>query len=211
MIDLPLFPLNTVVFPGWPMPLHIFEPRYKEMIRYCVEEKRPFGIVLIQEGEAEFDTAVTPRNIGCTVAITQVERTDDGRLYIMTIGQDRFRIHNLKHDKPYLVGEVEMVDFVAEDTGMLQTAVKQLRPLVIDYFAALAQVSDETEIDTSQIPSDPEELGYLAAAILQVPLETKQTMLSARKASNLLTYLADVYQRELRLIPRQDMGSFSPN
>lgn len=211
MMDLPLFPLNTVIFPGWPMPLHIFEPRYKEMVRYCVEEQQPFGIVLIEEGEAEFDAAAVPHRIGCTVAITQLEKTEDGRLYIMTIGQERFRIHKLKRDKPYLVGEVEMLDFETEDTGVLNTAVADLRPLVIDYFAALAQVDEDTEIDTSQIPSDPEELSYLAAAILQVSLETKQTMLSARKASNLMRYLTDVYQRELRLIPRQDMGTFSPN
>jgi Lon protease-like protein len=211
MMDLPLFPLNTVIFPGWPMPLHIFEPRYKEMVRYCVEEQQPFGIVLIEEGEEEFDTAAIPHRIGCTVAITQLEKTEDGRLYIMTIGQERFRIRKLKRDRPYLVGEVEMLDFETEDSRVLNTAVAGLRPLVIDYFAALAQVDDDDEIDTSQIPSDPEELSYLAAAILQVSLETKQTMLSARKASNLLNYLTGVYKRELRLIPRQDMGSFSPN
>jgi Lon protease-like protein len=211
MIDLPLFPLNTVVFPGWPMPLHIFEPRYKEMVRYCVEEQQPFGIVLVQEGAAEFDKAVIPHKIGCTVAITQIQRTEDGRLYIMTVGQERFRIHNLKHHKPYLVGEVEMLDFEDEDKKVLKTAVQNLRPLVIDYFSALAQVSEDVEIDAAQIPSDPEELSYLAAAILQVSLETKQSMLGARKASNLLKYLTNVYTRELRLIPRQDMGTFSPN
>lgn len=211
MMDIPLFPLNTVIFPGWPMPLHIFEPRYKEMIRHCVETQEPFGIVLIEEGEAEFDTAVTPHRIGCTVAITQLERTEDGRLYIMTVGQERFRIHKLKHHKPYLVGEVEMLDYEMEDRGVLDTAVTHLRPLVIDYFSALAQVEDESDIDATQIPSDPEELSYLAAAILQVNLETKQSMLGARKASSLLTYLTSVYERELRLIPRQDMGTFSPN
>jgi Lon protease-like protein len=211
MMDLPLFPLNTVVFPGWPMPLHIFEPRYKEMVRYCVEEQQPFGIVLVEEGAAEFDTAVIPHKIGCTVAITQIQRTEDGRLYIMTVGQERFRIHNLKHHKPYLVGEVEMLDFVDEDKKVLKTAVQDLRPLVIDYFSALAQVSEDVELDAAQIPSDPEELSYLAAAILQVSLATKQSMLGARKASNLLKYLTNVYTRELRLIPRQDMGTFSPN
>ncbi len=211
MMDLPLFPLNTVIFPGWPMPLHIFEPRYKEMVRFCVEEQQPFGIVLIEEGDAEFDTAAVPYRVGCTVAITQLERTEDGRLYIMTVGQERFRIHRLKRDKPYLVGEVEMLDFEEEDKKVLKTAVADLRPLVIDYFSVLAQVDDDDEIDASQIPSDPEELSYLAAAILQVSLETKQSMLGARKASNLLKYLAGVYKRELRLIPRHDMGTFSPN
>ena len=211
MNELPLFPLNTVVFPGWPMPLHIFEPRYKAMVQYCIDNKKPFGIVLIEEGEAEDDTAVVPRRIGCTVVITQVQKIEDGRLNILTVGQDRFRIHRLSRKKPYLVGEVEYLDFAEEDKDVLETAVLHLRPLVINYFTALASVSDETEIDTSQIPSDPEELGFLAAAILQVSLEAKQSMLEARKASNLLNYLVDIYERELKVIPRQDMGNFSPN
>lgn len=211
MVELPLFPLNTVAFPGWPLPLNIFEPRYKELVKYCIDNKRPFGIVLIEEGEAEFDTAVKPRRIGCTVEITQAQRIEDGRYYILTVGLERFRIMKLKRNKPYLVGEVEMLDFEEEDGAVLDTAVLHLRPLVIDYFTALANLNEEAEIDSSQIPSDPAELSYLAAAILQVPVETKQLFLEARRASNLLNYLTDIYERELRVIPRQDMGNFSPN
>jgi hypothetical protein len=74
-----------------------------------------------------------------------------------------------------------------------------------------ANIEAESDFDTSQIPSDPEELGYLAASILQVSLTTKQSMLEARKASNLLNYLSGIYERELKVIPRPDMGNFSPN
>lgn len=211
MNEIPLFPLNTVVFPGWPMPLNIFESRYKEMIEFCVAEKRPFGIVLIREGEAEFDPAVVPHAVGCVVEITKVQRVGDGRLYILAVGQERFRIRKLKRDKPYLVGEVELLNFLEEEDEVLDTAVYNLRPLVIQYFSALANIEEASEFDTSQIPSDPEELGYLAASILQVSMEAKQSMLEARKASNLLNYLSDIYERELKVIPRQDMGNFSPN
>ncbi len=73
MDKLPLFPLNTVVFPGMPIPLHIFEERYKEMITACVDDQIPFGIVLIRQGSAEKDPNVKPHAIGCTVSITDVE------------------------------------------------------------------------------------------------------------------------------------------
>jgi Lon protease-like protein len=131
MKELPLFPLNTVVFPGWPMPLNIFESRYKEMIEYCVAQKQPFGIVLIEEGSAEFDTAVRPHQVGCVVEITKVQQVEDGRLYILAVGQERFRIRKLKRDKPYLVGEVESMEFLEEEAGVLDTAVFNLRPRVI--------------------------------------------------------------------------------
>ena len=95
MFEIPLFPLNTVMFPDMPMPLHIFEDRYKLMIKTCIEEKRPFGIVLIREGTAENGPLATPHDIGCTVEITQVQTMEDGRMLIMVIGQERFRILSL--------------------------------------------------------------------------------------------------------------------
>ena len=73
MYELPLFPLNVVLFPGMPLPLHIFEDRYKEMIADCIRENRPFGVVLIEEGSAEHGPAARPVAIGCTAEIAQVQ------------------------------------------------------------------------------------------------------------------------------------------
>ncbi len=110
------------------MPLHIFEPRYLEMVRFCVEEKSPFGIVLIKQGMAEGDTAVIPHDIGCMVNITQMERLDDGRLLIMTIGQERFRVLSLNRRRAYLVGEVAQMPYLPEKTVPLQAAANELHP-----------------------------------------------------------------------------------
>ena len=213
-MEIPLFPLNTVLFPGWPMPLHIFEPRYLEMVRYCTEEKSPFGILLIKQGKAERDTAVVPHNVGCMVNITQMEQLEDGRLLIMAVGQERFRVRSLSRQKPYLVGEVERMPYLPEKTAPLQTAVDNLHPLVLSYLNQLTTLADNVEFDPTQIPTEPEALSHMAASLLQVSLETKQSMLEAKKISNLLNFLTQQYRREIDILkqfPQQDMGNFSVN
>ena len=104
--DLPLFPLHVVLFPDMPLPLHIFEPRYREMILRCREERSPFGIVLIQNGEESGEEAV-PHRIGTTARIAQHEEMPDGRMNILVFGETRFHVTQTRHDKPYLCAQVE--------------------------------------------------------------------------------------------------------
>ena len=97
---LPLFPLGIVLYPDEPVPLHIFEPRYREMVRACQDEDRPFGVVYRDEGEMA--------SVGCSARIRRVlARYDDGRLDILAMGEDRFRIVEVFRDQPYLTAEVE--------------------------------------------------------------------------------------------------------
>jgi len=211
-MEIPLFPLNTVLFPGWPMPLHIFEPRYLAMVRYCTEEKSPFGILLIKQGQAEGDAI--PHDVGCMVNITQMEQLEDGRLLIMTIAQERFRVLSLKRDKPYLVGEVARLPYLPEKTEPLQTAANDLHPLVLSYLTILTTLADNIEFDPTQVPTEPEALNNMAASLLQISLETKQSLLEAKKVSNSLNFLTNQYRREIDLLkrfPQQDMGNFSVN
>ena len=213
-MEIPLFPLNTVLFPGWPMPLHIFEPRYLEMVRYCTEEASPFGVLLIKQGRAEQDTAVIPHTVGCMVSITQTEKLEDGRLLIMTIAQERFRVLSLIRRKPYLVGDIEKMVYLPEKSAPLQTAVNDLHPLVLSYLTTLTSLANNMDFDPTQIPTEPEALGHMAASLLQVSLETKQSLLEARKVSNVLNFLTRQYRHEneiLKQFPQQDMGNFSVN
>ena len=87
MFELRLFPLNTVLFPKMPLPLHIFEERYKLMITECMEADEPFGVVLIEEGSKAFGPLAQPHAVGCTARVVQVESLEDGRMNIITIGQ----------------------------------------------------------------------------------------------------------------------------
>ena len=105
---LPLFPLGVVLLPGEPIPLHIFEPRYREMVAMCLDADRPFGILYASE-----EALAT---VGCTARIRKVvTRYDDGRLDIVAVGEERFRIGTVHRDRPFLTGETEPVTDVAED------------------------------------------------------------------------------------------------
>jgi Lon protease-like protein len=214
MIELPLFPLNTVLFPGMPLPLHIFEDRYQEMIRLCLAEKRPFGVVLIRDGQAESGPLAEPYAIGCTADIIQVQKLDDDRLFILTIGQDRFRIQSLDRERPYLVGQVELLPLAKGPTEPLQNASNRLYPLVMEYLKVLAEVG-KVEFDPEQVPTDPDELGFLAASFIQLPTEEKQALLEVESAADLFYDLQSLYREEvaiMRTMPRtEDIGLFSLN
>ena len=97
---LPLFPLNVVLFPGEPLPLHIFEPRYRRMVRACLDDNSPFGMLLaLSDGVAR---------VGCSAEILEVTRRyDDGRMDILTVGRNRFRIVDLFTEEPLLEGAID--------------------------------------------------------------------------------------------------------
>lgn len=213
MYEIPLFPLNVVLFPGMPLPLHIFEERYKTMIADCIRENRPFGVVLIEEGSAEQGTPAKPVAIGCTAEIAQVQPLDQGRMFIMTVGRERFRILRLEYGKPYLVGIVESAPLDTADEEWEINGTEALEPLVIEYLNKLARMGN-VEVEPEQVPDDPEGLIYLAATLIQLPAEEKQHFLSIDRASALTRALGQVYRRELSLmknIPVEDIGIFSLN
>src|SRR5512137_1544687 len=106
VIELPLFPLNTVLFPGQMLPLHIFEDRYRLMIRRCLAEDLPFGVVLIKRG-SEVGAEAEPHEVGTIARILKSSHQSDGTIDIVTVGQERFCIDHLIHDQPYLRGEVK--------------------------------------------------------------------------------------------------------
>lgn len=200
MYELPLFPLNTVLFPNAPIALHIFEPRYKEMIERCLRTDSPFGVVLIQSGQEALGALPEPHSIGCTARITQVERLEDGRLNIIAVGGERFQIRGLRFDKPYLVGQVDPYPMDRADRAGVDRAAERLRPWVVRYLTALAEASTDIEFDPQTLPEDPLALGYLAAALLQIPSEQKQPLLAEQQAAALLIQVRAIYQREVTLL-----------
>lgn len=217
MVELPLFPLNTVLFPGMPLNLHIFEERYKQMIRLCTSTDHLFGVVLIKQGEEIGETA-TPHLIGCSAQITQVEPLAMGRLNITAVGVERFQIFDLKHDRPYLIGMTEPYPLQTSNLGALVHAGRRLRPWIQRYLEILAQVS-ESQLDLHELPHDPVKLANLASFILQIPLHQKQNLLAYPQADRWIVELRTIYRREVTLLKamlngpmqNEDMGVFSPN
>lgn len=213
MYEIPLFPLNVVLFPGMPLPLHIFEERYKTMIADCIRDNQPFGVVMIEEGSAEYGAPAKPVAVGCTAEIAQVQPLDEGRMFIMTVGRERFRIVRLEYDKPYLVGTVAPAPLNIEDEARAVEGAEILEPLVLAYLYKLARFGN-IELDADQIPSDPAGLAYLAATVIQLPTEEKQAFLAMDHAGDLVHALGHVYRRELALMqtmPAEDIGIFSLN
>lgn len=216
-IDLPLFPLNTVLFPGMPLTLHIFEERYKLMIEHCLEPRQPFGVVLIRHGKEAFGSFAEPHRIGCTARILDVQPLSEGRMNIIALGQKRFRIQELSHDKPYLVGSVELFPLVETHKPLLDRTGRKLRPWVKRYMEILTRLSD-VNLDPQHLPNDPLVLAYLAAVLLQVPPDKKQELLSTERAVDLLSDMYKLYRREVALLQAmfleadvENVGRFSIN
>lgn len=213
MYELPLFPLNVVLFPGMPLPLHIFEERYKEMVADCIREDRPFGVVHIEENMDDEGGLTRRVAVGCTAEIAQVQPLEQGRMLIMTVGRERFRVVELNYEKPYLVGLVAPAPLDIEDESWEMNGAEGLEPLMIEYLNKLA-ILGNVDVEADQIPSDPEGLIYMAATLIQLPIAEKQTLLAIDRAVELTRVLHHYYRRELSLmqnIPADDIGIFSLN
>jgi Lon protease-like protein len=201
MERLPLFPLNTVLFPGMPIYLHIFEDRYKLMISRCIEERTPFGVVLLRSGsEVEgFGPMAEAYPIGCTAHITQVQPVGDGRMNIVAIGHERFRIITEHHEEPYLSGDVEYLPLHVSSSDVLRPRAERLRVSLERYLKTLEKI-ENMPLGTDQLPRDPLSLTYLAASILRLSPHEKQALLVEDDTFQLVQTLRTLYKREVMLL-----------
>ncbi len=196
VIELPLFPLNTVLFPGQMLPLHIFEDRYRLMIRRCLAEDLPFGVVLIKRGP-EIGAEAEPHAIGTIARILKSSHQSDGTIDIITVGQERFCIDRLIHDQPYLRGEVKTLP-IREPANLdtLAPLADQVRDGVSRYIKLIAEAAG-LQIKVDAMPDAPQQLGYLAGVAMQIDNREKQEILA--KSS-----LHEVLAREIQLLNREN-------
>lgn len=184
--ELRLFPLNTVLFPGMVLPLHIFEERYKQMISECIEESQPFGVTLLRSEQAERSMGDI-YDVGTTAQIAQVDPLPDGRMNIIALGQQRFRIHQIYQHQSYLTAIVEDFPEVDEDdySTITTRATQNVSKLLSSYLEILKEMGT-IELNTRHLPNSPEALAYLVAIILQIPNDQKQALLSIADIPELL-------------------------
>lgn len=149
-MELPLFPLNSVLCPGIALPLHIFEDRYRAMVRHCLETTSPFGVVLIREGSEVGAGSISFTGVGTIAEIRDAGTYDDGRYDLLVVGTRRFEIRRvLSGRRPYLVAEVDILDeAVGDDDTAHRLAMKATRRFVT-YLELLQPRAGETadEID----------------------------------------------------------------
>ncbi len=198
IVDLPLFPLDTVLFPGMALPLHIFEPRYKELVRKCLETGQAFGVALIKEGQEAGAPLPRPHSVGCTAKIIQVDPLDDGNLNILALGRDRFRILSLESGKrPYFTAQVERLSYTNSRPDVVLSRTQRLFPWVRRYVQILAEI-DGVDFEPGTLPLDPLPLALAAAALLQIPSWEKQPLLG-EDIEALLEALRMLYRREVAI------------
>lgn len=203
MVELPLFPLDTVLFPGMPIQLHIFEPRYILMMNTCIEKGAPFGVVLIRKGAEAGGKLAEPCLVGCTASILHVQPLEAGRMNLIAIGQERFRIQSLHYDLPYLIGMVEVELVENPRSVQLLRAMRRFRPAVMHYLALLQAAEPETvDIDGLELPEEPLASLYMTAALLQIPVVEKQPLLEITHSAELLARVGRLLRREIALLER---------
>jgi Lon protease-like protein len=171
-MQVPLFPLNTVLFPGGPLPLRIFEPRYLDMISTCMKQDAPFGVLLIRRG-GETGPATT-WNVGTLATVTDWYQGSDGILGITAIGTERFRLLSTERREDGLnVGEIELLPPPpAEAVPPEFTALPPILETVLDDLGRLYE-------DLERCPDDARWVVWRFAEILPIALEEKQAMLES--------------------------------
>lgn len=221
MFELPLFPLNLVLFPMQSIALHVFEDRYKLMIQHCIDTDSPFGVVLLEQGAAEEGRSrveAKPRTIGCTAHISQVQKLPDGRMNIIIVGRERFRIVEFMHDKPFLEGLVETIPLSPASQPVPAATIDGLNRCVTRYLQVL-QKAGRVQPGKRKLPSDPLTLASLAAVLLHdISVSQRQSLLEADHLGVLFEDLRSLYRREIVLLdamlsePQDDqIAPFSPN
>ena len=199
---LPLFPLGTVLYPGLLLPLHVFEERYRQLIRDLLAgpEPRTFGVIAIREGrETGPDGILTLYEVGCTATVRQVTELDDGRYDLVTVGTQRFLLTGTDDTMPYLQGQVELL---AEETGDESGAVMAARSVqdaFRTYLGALAE-RGVTQVSVPELPGDPILLSYLVAASMVIDLRDKQALLAEPDALHRLVTERMLLSRETTML-----------
>jgi Lon protease-like protein len=212
---LPVFPLGTVLFPGLVLPLHIFEERYRTLVRELVaqtdDQPQEFGVVTLRHGwEVEAPDGVAERpaddpsvsaghlhEVGCTAELRQVNELPDGRFDIVTVGRRRFRVLSIDGGAaPYLTAEVE---WLPDEDGPDEFA-KLLAPRVLAIFRTyLSLLRPDTEA-LDQVPDDPTVLSHLVAATAQLTVDERQALLAAPDTATRLRAELKILGREAALL-----------
>jgi uncharacterized protein len=217
---LPMFPLNSVLFPTMSVPLHVFEDRYRAMVKHLLTvtdpAQRVFGSVAIREGyEVGEHGKQELHRIGCRLQITEVSAHADGTFDLLAVARDRFRLDRLDTDGEFPVGEVVQV---ADDTSVVAESLIELATTTfMKYRSALARI--RTDPLTGPLPRDAGYLAWVLASAAPLTFPDRQALLEETDPSARLAMVTDLFRSELRAmsvipsLPATDVArtGWSPN
>ncbi|MGA9994701.1 MAG: LON peptidase substrate-binding domain-containing protein [Pyrinomonadaceae bacterium] len=193
--ELPLFPLGVVLFPGVPLPLHIFEQRYRQMLLDVRVRDNLFGL-------SYFDSGATDRefppvgHVGCVAEVTEVQPMPDGRSNILTVGLIRYEVESyVERGDPYLMGRVTFFEDEAEDNELLAQRAHEVLDLFVRIARAVREINDERATLPELPDTDPERLSFLVAAAIEIDMDLKQELLELRQTSERLRRLRELLAR----------------
>ncbi|HMS03226.1 MAG TPA: LON peptidase substrate-binding domain-containing protein [Gemmatimonadaceae bacterium] len=193
---LPIFPLGLVLQPGTAVPLHLFEPRYRQMLTDVRASDQRFGIICAIPGVAERDLPVG--RVGCVAEVTEVEMLPDGRSNIMVVGRERFTLTRfVDHDAPYHVAEVASVP---DDDGDPRVAVAVAADEVVEHFRRVVRAVHALNDDDAPppaLPDDPSLIAWAIAGMVDFDLNQRQALLESRSPLARLTLIDGVLRRVL--------------
>jgi Lon protease-like protein len=200
--QLPIFPLNTVMFPGVSVPLHVFEDRYRALVHHLLtisdKSLRLFGIVAIREGYEVGQHGVhSVHRVGCVVQMTSVDPYEDGRFNIEVVGRSRLRLDGLDTSGEFLVGDVETL---TERTPKGRDAAHEAARTYLvfqEYRRRLSEMRGGDVLD-GDLPRDPEYLSYSLAATCLLTLAERQELLEADTSLDRLIMLRHALHEEMR-------------
>lgn len=191
-----------MLFPGLVLPLHVFEERYRLLVRDLLElpeDQRQFGVVAIREGrEVGTDGVSALFEVGCTARLRRVEPYDDGRYDLVTVGAELFRLtalHEGTLDRPYLTGEVEWLPDTAGNDDEATLLGAPVREAYSSYLDALGEATGQ-QVQVPDLPADPLVLSHLVAATMLLDLADRQDLLEQPDGRTRL-------RKELRLLRRE--------
>jgi ATP-dependent Lon protease len=193
--ELPLFPLPVVLFPGVPLPLHIFEPRYRKMLDDIRVGNNFFGLSYFDSSAA--DTELPPAgHVGCVAEVTETQSLPDGRSNILTIGVIRYRVEDyVQRGDPYLVAKVSFFEDEEETDEQLTESSQDVAQTFTRIARAVRIINDERASLPDISDTEPQRLSFLVAAAMEIDTELKQELLEVRFTSERLQRLSDMLSR----------------
>lgn len=201
--SIPLFPLSAVLFPGAPLPLQIFEPRYRTLVadlRDLEPVDRRFGVVAIQAGSEAGMPLPQIFPVGCEARVLRIEPMPDGRSALLAIGASRFRLLEVDSTShPYLSGRVSWLDEPVGEAGRAEAVSPGVRAALQTYTATLATLTG-SRLSDDEPPTDATQLSYLAASALLLPLRERQALLELADTATRLRSALSLLRREQLLM-----------
>jgi Lon protease-like protein len=207
---LPIFPLPIVLFPGATQPLHIFEPRYQQLLTDCHDGDRRFGIAYVAaDPAAGADPLPAAGAVGCVALIRSIQALPDGRSNIVTVGERRFVLRRwVQSARPYRVAEVEEFDDEPIDAAEAATLASDVRADFTRLARALAELTERDDAAAGDLAPDPARLSFQVAAALELDADAKRALQALRSTTLRLRQLAAVLgplaaDAERRVVVRQ--------